>query len=428
MEITINCAFCGAHVEGDKDTFYQTSSDGKQTLKNKYCTVCGEPLIKFCPNCSTGIFIEKNLCEHEPVRVDEGYWKPTPSLLDTHIPKLIKGIDQLFLKKINLTAVKFQSNQSEFITNLGPIREMMRANIDLIDQIITIKKISENIINKGKIQMKSLEKSIDDIKEVQNNVESETKLLDGRLAKKMRKSGLDIMAWEKDVKDFITQCQILRRNQIDTETNSLKPGYNRILNHILYDKTFFKLNCPKCHTQIYSINEKDFFVDSSKKQVKNYNNLSDFFPNGSKTSSSTQSTKNEILLTITLFLTISDEKYNFHAKERLILHNDNEKIIGRDTILDLNYDESEAEDVLFDEQNIFRMVSRSQLKIFKKNEKVYVQGMQYDERRIGTFLNTLENDIRKASPQGADFTSGNTLIIPLTFEKDNQNRIEIQLT
>ena len=56
---------------------------------------------------------------------------------------------------------------------------------------------------------------------------------------------------------------------------------------------------------------------------------------------------------------------------------------------------------------------------------VILKGMEYDSRRVGTFLNDRENDIRVNQPTGIIVHRGNKIIIPLINEPNNPNFIEI---
>lgn len=53
--------------------------------------------------------------------------------------------------------------------------------------------------------------------------------------------------------------------------------------------------------------------------------------------------------------------------------------------------------------------------------------MPFDERRVGTFLNNLETDIRITNPDGVPLTSGDTIIIPLINEPNNPNILKIKV-
>lgn len=416
----LGCSFCGVRNNFSKTELYQVK-DGHETFREKFCLECGESLTTTCPICQALFQISENFQKHSQISVLNSYWKPKSSLLDILIPSTKNQHESYLSKARGLNANTFRLNQGDFLALIPVVIEML---IEL--QKILLKIIQQPLLralekNHSKLS-KQIEKAIIEAKDIENSVDPESRVVHEKKDKQIKKNNLPFVTFQKDISSFLDQAQSMRDQEIRAELDALKPGFEKLSQNIKHSPSFHRLVCPTCNTEIIKIQKKYYTLAPGGSQILP---VGGEFKNVPK-----QSLKLLSAITIQFDILVHIEKgtkYDFHGHHAFVLSNGEKEIIGRDLIRNVDYLEKEAENILFDEDDPFSRISNSQFTLTKTSDDVVLQAKEYDNRRIGTFLEEKTDDIRLNYSEGLSIESGVKIILPLSGEQDNPNQIEINI-
>ena len=419
MEFTLKCAFCGEANEFTKEELYK-SDKGKEIFREKYCLECNEPLTMICPSCSNIFDVEGNFRQNNFFQVLPTFWNPIPSPLDESVPKILQLWKEYENKAISLTSETFRLSQKEFLETIPHLLSQLQV---LQQELVNLSKISEILLLEKDYKKldKGLQKCIEECGSIIASIEDESKAVNEKKEKQLKKHVpfLDILPI---FQDYIEKVEKVREKEIGEEIDSLKPGFEKVKDYIKQDPAFYRNICPICQKMIFTINHQIYTMGKLDEKLIYIKNLAEYYKQAQP--------ENSLSLTLKLNVKIHIEKeqiYDFHGDLALVLHENENQIIGRDFLREIEYDEPESEDVLFDENDPLARVSNSQFSIVNKGNQIILTGMKFDNRRVGVFFNSLKHDIRKENPEGISINSGDRIIIPLIQEKDNPNFIEIVL-
>ena len=415
-EFHLKCTFCGKLNLFSKEEIYVSTSD-KDKLREKFCLHCGEPIIVQCPNCSTTFSLQENLQKNPSFQVADSFWDPIQSDIDILIPKLDQEVKKYTVVAEELREQDFILRQQEFLEKLPNLKELSTLVFDVI-KAITEHPSAEPKVKIGNRLLKEIMKIPEEIEEIQQSLDPETKAVNEKKGKQLKKHVI-FLDFIPQLNDYRTSIQQIRNSEIHEEKEALKPGYEKILNHIIYDPQHYRILCPSCNEITFFIQKIVYRWDRSKRDLIFSRNLPMINNELDKTSSSIQ-----VSLTTTIHIS-SDQEATLHGKLRLNLQDGQFEIIGRDVIRDIEYSEPESERILYDEKNPLGRISNIQFRLEKQGTDIILKGMEYDSRRVGTFLNDRENDIRVNQPTGVIVHGGDKIIIPLINEPNNPNFIEI---
>ncbi len=426
----VYCAFCGQPKKFLRNDLYERRSDGTELFKEKFCKVCGEPLIGQCPNCQTRFPIKDNLSHHAPLKTNPFFWDPTPSQLDSQIPLLEEKFKLYADQALELTVAKFRSSQHEFLISLPGMITVLDDFLHFLDALQSHASLEQSL----KKEFRRLRDEITDILKDANKIraaiiihEEETikgekmQSVNDKLEAKLKNKGFNFLQWENKYLAYLNNVKTIRADEIASEKATLKPGFDKIQKYILYDPSFYQLTCPRCEFQIYSIKNNLFVVGEPDKNYNNAHNL------GNLVSAAREAEDDSKTLHLNVIITLQkSNQYLLNGKLTLLLENGQETVIGREIIRDIDFQGDNAEELLFDESDPLAMVSRTQFTLMNTGKNILVKGQPYDELRIGTYLNSLDTDIRLSEQNTLRFNKGDKIIIPLTKEQDNSNLIEIE--
>ncbi|WP_371802026.1 hypothetical protein [Candidatus Lokiarchaeum ossiferum] len=419
IEFILTCAFCGEMNEFTKEELYE-SEKGTDTFKEKYCLECNEPLTMICPSCLNIFEVEDNFRTNNFFQVLPTFWNPTPSPLDELIPNILKTWNKYEEQAKYLTSETFRLSQKEFLEAIPNLLSDIKV---LKQELISLAKISE--VSPLEKDFKKLEKGIQKCTEecgsILASIEDVSKAVNEKKEKQLKKH-VPFMDILPNFQEYIEQVKKIREKEIEDEINSLKPGYEKVKNNIKQDPTFYRNICPICQKMIFTINHQVYTMGKSDEKLSHIRNLAEYYQQSQPKSTFTRT----LMLNIKIHIE-KDQLYEFHGDLALVLHENENQVIGRDLLREIEYIEPESEEILFDENDPLARVSNSQFSIQKKGDQIILTGMKFDDRRVGVFFNSMKHDIRKENPDGIQINSGDQIFIPLIQEKDNPNYIEISI-
>jgi len=423
----IKCAFCGKIHSFSSNELYETNQENEKKIIQKFCIECGEPLVKYCPNCDTGIFLYPNLQENKEFKIDKTFNEPTPSDLDELLPKIKNKFDEFKKNAAKLNPDVFRTQQPQYLEYNEIALEHLKELNTMVDEIYKVsQKIpSLDIEDLVKDVTKDIQKSLDRCRDVKESIIEEKGFVEDKIHKKLMKKPLKVLFWEEDFVAFWDYIREFRDKEIKEELDSYKPGMERVKNYLLFNPNDYRFVCPRCKTKVYSIEKNDFVFGKKNKDYEDTYNLTDMID----TEDIPEEEEFSDTFSFNILINVSKpggDKYQINGKMKFVLNEGEEKVVGRNYIREIPYQEPIADEILFNsEDDILKMVSRTQMSFYQENNILKAKGMEYDSRRIGTYYNDMSNDIRQIYPDGQKFKKGDTIIIPITGEENNENRIEI---
>ncbi|MHA1719021.1 MAG: hypothetical protein ACTSWX_12295 [Promethearchaeota archaeon] len=419
----IRCSFCGELNEFLKEELYDIK-DGKEQFREKFCLECGEPLVLKCPVCNHNFLLNVNFDKNHFFKVLNSFWDPTPSPLDNLIPKIKKSLSNYEKLANMLTSDKFRLNREEFLSSIPEIEKKLEGLKEIFNQFGSYLKTQELEKNFKKTdkEIVSLSEEITSIlKDIDEGKKNEIPYWINEKKEKKLLKHVPFLDFYKSFQLFINLINQIRDKEIELEQEALKPGFNKIQGYIMQDPEFYRAICPVCNVNIYNITHQIYIQNKKDNKLQFIRNIAKINENSTEISD-TETIRFDVIVNIEKGI-----KYSFHGQLVLLLHEDTPYKIGRDLIREIDYQEAASQDILFDEDDPLARVSNSQLTLTKKNDQIILKGMDYDERRIGTFLNTIEHDIRIMDPDGVQIQPGSTIFIPLVKEINNFNQIKLIL-
>ena len=417
----IRCSFCGELNEFLKEELYDVE-DGKDKFRNKFCLECGEPLVLNCPNCNHNFLLGINFEKNHFFKVLDSFWDPTPSPLDNLIPTIQETL-KIYKNFANtLTSNDFRLNRKDFLSSIPEIKEKLenvKVVLEKFQPLLSTQELDKNhkrAIKEILLILDEITSILNDIKEGKGN--DIPYWINEKREKKLLKH-VPFLDFYDIMDKFIDLIKIIREKEIKLEQDSLKPGYNKIEKYIRQDPEFYRAICPVCNITIYHITHKVYIQNKIDNKLQFVKEISKVNERASEISD-TRTIRLEINVNIEKSI-----KYSFHGQLVLLLHENTPYKIGRDLIREIDYNEAASQDILFDEDDPLARVSNSQLTLTKKGDKIILKGMEYDEGRVGTFLNTIDDDIRIKDPNGIEIQPGSTIFIPLVKEINNFNQIKL---
>ncbi len=365
-----------------------------------------------------GINFEKN----HFFKVLDSFWEPTPSLLDSLIPNIQENL-KIYKNLANtLTSDDFRLNRKEFLSKIPEIIKKLENVKEILEKFqphLSTQELDKNYkrVNKEILSI------LDDIASILNDIEEGKGndipyWINEKREKKLLKN-VPFLDYYDYMDKFIDLIRQIRENEIKLEQESLKPGYNKIEKFIQQDPEFYRAICPVCNTTIYHITHQVYIQNKIDNKLKFVGEISKAIERDTEISD-TRTIRLDVIVNIEKSI-----KYSFHGQLVLLLHENSPYKIGRDLLRDIDYDENASQEILFDEDDPLARVSNNQLTLTKKGDKIILQGMKYDEGRVGTFLNTIDDDIRIKDPNGIEIQPGSSIFIPLVKEINNFNQIKI---
>lgn len=420
IQFTIRCAFCGVNNTYTKDELFDRTAPGAEVYREKYCLECGENITFICPVCNRGFPMDLRLREDNPVKIMPSFWEPLHSFTDDFIPLLESKFGEYWQIAEKLSAEFLRSMQSEFLKLCpelkGKLESLEKSFNQPVDPVF-----QKALENESKEIRKSIKKIFEELADIQENIIPETKLLKEKKEQSLRKH-IPFREIIEPFQVFLTKLKSLRKDQIQRELDALKPGAEKVKDYICNDITFFKTHCPVCASHFYFLDRQIFLVDKNTHQLKFLKALS-----------SQQNTQKvggmncvSVRIDITVLL-VTEKSKTLHGVLRLNLNEGQPEVIGRNLIREAEYQESDVEQYLYGEDDPFKFISNSQLTLMKQGKEIVLKGKDYDPDRPGTFLGSMNTDIRQQYPNGVAIKSGDIIIIPLTNEADNSNKIELRI-
>jgi len=417
------CSFCGDLNEFLKNELYEVIN-GKEQFRKKFCLECGEPLVLNCPKCKHKFLLGTNFENNHFFKVLDSFWDPTPSLLDNLIPNTQETL-KIYKNLANtLTSDYFRLSRKEFLSKMPEIKEKLGNVKKILEKFQPFLSTPELDKNYKRVN-KEILSILDDITSILNDIEEGKGndipyWINEKREKKLLKQ-VPFLDYYDIMVNFIDLIKQIRENEINLEQESFKPGYNKIEPYIQQDPEFYRAICPVCNTTIYHITHQVYIQNKIDNKLK-------FIEEISKASESDTEISDTKTIRLDVIVNIEKSiKYSFHGQLVLLLHENTPYKIGRDLLRDIDYEENSSQEILFDEDDPLARVSNSQLTLTKKGDKIILEGMKYDEGRVGTFLNTIDDDIRIKDPNGIEIQPGSTIFIPLVKEINNFNQIKIIL-
>ncbi|MHA1585647.1 MAG: hypothetical protein ACTSWL_10360 [Promethearchaeota archaeon] len=422
QSISLPCAFCGAENTFLIDEIYDLSA-GKEVFREKFCLTCGEPLTLICPSCNMVFRLDLNFEKQQTFKIHENFWDPTPSLLDSQIPDVISHLDKYSEKAQTLNLDNFRLSQKDFLALLPEVKENLtdfEKKMKILQDHASLKSLQKDF---QKI-IKSIDESLIEMQDIMDNIEK-SGAVNEKKDKLIKKRGLPFLNFIENIKKAIIKAQEIRKLEILSDKNKLKPGYDKIKGYILQDPEFYKLVCPVCNTAIYNIKHQIYDLPLNADSIQFIKKLPQYYQmHGISNDSGEDLSSKQVSFQIIIFID-KGNKYELHGNFALILTQEEKVTIGRNFIRDIEFEEDISEDILFDEDDPLARVSNSQITLELKNNNVLLTPMKFDDRRVGTFLNTPDYDVRIKNPEGIELKPGDKIIIPLISEPNNPNRMEL---
>jgi hypothetical protein len=418
----LKCHFCGIDNEYMKEDIYDSSED-TEVFKQKYCLSCGEPLIFQCPNCKTTFRLDLVFEKDSSPKELDSFWEPTFTKVDELIPFLEEQLKKFESLMKECTPQKFRANQKLFLEKISDLKiEILDINNIIANLQNTVR---ESNLNKLEKQVnESIQENLDEIKDIFENIEPEFNLVNLKKEKRIKKKGLPFPNMIDPIHDYIQKIKMIRHKQIQTEKQELKPGYKKFKKHFKIDPGFYRIKCPKCNLKIYNIDHQIYSMENKEDQLKFIRKTKSYYDIHEKEQKINSLTKSiQFKVTIDLY---KQKEFHFHGKLGLVLHKNEPYIIGRDIIRDVEYREPTSMKELYNEDDPLGRVSNSQITLELRNKGLHLQAKTYDERRVGTYLNSKDHDIRSKNPEGLYLSKGDCIIIPLIKEDSLKNKIILE--
>jgi hypothetical protein len=319
-----------------------------------------------------------------------------------------------------LTPETFRLSQREFLDLIPKLHKQLKLIQGSVIEFFNVPSIRP-LEKQFKKLSKEIQRSVDECIAIQESIEPDTKAVNERKEKQLKKH-IPFLDFKETMEKFQKSILEIRSKEINDDKNALKPGFDKIKEYIKQDPEFYRSICPICNMYIIVIKHQVYKYDVKEKKIKFITNLAQFYQQEDQSEATTKTIKMRVKIHI------EKEKISeFNGQLTLLLHDGEKEKIGRDLIREVEYDEYESEELLFDENDPLARISNSQMSLEKKGDQVILQGMKYDEKRVGTFLNSNEFDIRVKDPDGVEIHSGDIIIIPLINEADNPNQITLSI-
>ncbi len=418
---TIKCYFCGFSNEFTLDEIAD-SSQSALLFREKFCLECGAPLLFPCPKCKTKFRLDHNFKQTYSIEELPSFWNPKEQSIDKIIPEMGEYKRKYKEKAIALTAHEFRANQKKFLENLTPFQQFISEMKHFFENL-PVENLSSNKKLSGRLKTKLTEIE-GEIQDIFDHIDPEIKLVDLKKEKQIKKHGFHFNELIQVLDEFIDFHKNHRQADINAEIEELRPGLQKLRNHFKVSPDFFRLVCPKCNTNIYSINHQIYVDDSSQKRLIYIETMS-ANPKPKGISSDLEGVSLTFDVNIDIY---KQQHFLFHGELSLALTQKKPYIFGRNVIREVEYTPNTSEDVLFNEDDPLARVSNSQITLTAQKEGILLIPMMYDDRRVGTYYNSFDYDIRIQSPNGIYLKKGDVIIIPLISENEIHNFIKLTFT
>lgn len=418
-EFHLKCAFCCELNVFEKSEIYIVAEKGEK-LREKFCIHCGEPLIIKCANCANTFSLRENLDKFPLFRVSESFWDPKTSKVDIYIPEIQQKLENYENLAKEMREQDFLLHQLKFIENLPILNQKLEDFEQIFELMIQHPSLSQLMKDATKIQ-KMIKKVKEEIFDVLANLDSNTKAVNEKKAKQLKKH-IIFLDFISDVNNYLLAALDIRKEEIQQEKDALKPGFEKIIDHIKYDPSFYRIICPICNETTYYIHKSVYLWDKNSQKL----NFSEKLPVISEDSTKNQSNTRMVSLNVKITI-VTTQNYEITGQLKFVLGDQQQEFIGRNTLRDIDFLEPESESLLFDEKDPLGWVSRKQFSLTHSGPNIILKGMEYDQRRVGTYLNDFSNDIRKNFPEGISIKTGDKILVPLINEPENPNKIEIEV-
>jgi len=365
-----------------------------------------------------GLNFEKN----HFFKVLDSFWDPIPSLLDNLMPNIQESLKVYKNLANTLTSDDFRLNRKEFLSKIPDIKEKLenvKGVLEKFQPLLSTPETDKYYKKANKEILSILDEIVSILKDIEEGKGNDIPFWINEKREKKLLKHVPFLDFYDIVEKFLDLIRQIRENEIKLEQESLKPGYNKIEKYIRQDPEFYRAICPVCNITIYHITHKVYIQNKIDKKLQ-------FVKEISKPSESDTEISNTKTIRLDVIVNIEKSiKYSFHGQLVLLLQENTPYKIGRDLLRDIDYEENTSQEILFDEDDPLARVSNSQLTLTKKGDKIILEGMKYDEGRVGTFLNTIKDDIRIKDPNGIEIQPGSTIFVPLVKEINNFNQIKI---
>jgi len=416
---TLNCAFCGAVNNFTKDELYEKIVDGKEVYREKFCLECGENVTFTCPVCQKGYPLEKNLRENNPFKILNSFWDPKHTLVDDFLPVFSDKLTDYQTLAEKLNSDYLRASQMEFLKKIPELQEKL-GSFEKTFLLPLEPEILRHFDNDFKDIKKNIKKMAEELTEIIKDIDPQSKLLTEKREKALKKH-IPFLELIDPAKVILGKVQTLRKEQIQREKDALKPGFEKIKDHIQYNADFFHSVCPICAAQIYGFNHQIYTLDVQTGQLKFFKKMVAASGETKKPVGGSLRVQFDIMIQIQ-----TDIKKELHGKATIILPENGVETFGRDFIRQADFQEADSDKYLHSEDDPLKYVSNSQITLINKNGTLMIKGKEYDPDRPGDYLNSMSNDIRQSAPDGITITSKDKIIIPLIIEPNNPNIIEIK--
>jgi hypothetical protein len=419
-QFDVRCDFCGNINQLTKDELYEQNNTGNLIFKEKYCLYCGEILIMSCPTCHRAFRLDASFSQNPQVSLLPSFWDPVPSPLDNLNPQLENAIKEYNERVRILTPDFLRASQKEFLEKVPNVKEYLTLITSILEKIKEYPEFRELLEGKHKEAQKIIKRYEEEIMDIMNNIEANSKLLSEKKESKLKKHVPLLDDFDK-INRLFEDLKNIRRIQIDNEINSLKPGAEKVFKYFKQDVNFYRAKCPICSAELIVINKQLYIYDKASKSLK-------FLFALEQGPQSSEDNSNKIVkLNFTIHLDMKGQQEELHGKLNFSFSEGDIETVGRTLIREADFEDELAKDILYDEDDPLQYISKSQFTLNKKDGKLWLKGMEYDPDRPGTYLNSFDTDIRKMYPEGIALKSGDNIIVPLNTEIDNPNKITFQI-
>ena len=209
--------------------------------------------------------MEEGLLKSNPFKVLPSYNDPIHSELDDYIPLLETDLENYKDISEKLDANFMHSHLADFCRaipdlqiKLNALDARLNTSIDPATEKIFDKDLKEN--------RKNVKKLIENTKDIFANIDRKTCTINEKKEKELRKH-IPFPDINANIQAFIKKLQTFRTEQNRKEIEALKPGFEKIKDHLQFDPNFFRLICPICSAQVYGFNHQIYIFDKENKSI-----------------------------------------------------------------------------------------------------------------------------------------------------------------
>ncbi len=206
--------------------------------------------------------MEEGLLKSNPFKVLPSYNDPIHSELDDYIPLLETDLENYKDISEKLDANFMHSHLADFCRAIPDLQIKLNALDPRLNTSIDPQP-AKFLIKISKKNRKNVKKLIENTKDIFANIDRKTCTINEK-KKKNCENAYHFQISMQIFKTLLKNFKLFALNRTGKEIEALKPGFEKIKDHLQFDPNFFRLICPIYSAQVYGFNHQIYIFDKNK--------------------------------------------------------------------------------------------------------------------------------------------------------------------